>query len=394
MPSDVNIKKNFVKMTRLFHLFSFSIFSSVALSQSHFEKPGHYVVVGAFAIQQNAVDFVQFVQRSGDDCHYRFNSERNIYYVFTTYSEDIAVCRASLERTRLNLVFGDAWIFHYLTESDPIVKSSQIPDEKVKQSIVDNTEVVITNVIAEAARKSELALVQEVFLSLYNPTNDKIVDGVVSIVDTENNRLMQKAVGNSYLTLPKPTSKSEKMTLICDALGYRKIQHIIFYNNLINDSSSAFVEDVGTALMIKFELIKYVKGDVRTLYDVYFHNDADTMLPESRYELSLLKKMMVENPNCKILLHGHTNGNRFGRIIARVDGEDLFSIPKHPRLLAGTAKKLSAMRAETIKDYLITVGIDESRIKVKGWGGLRSLYDKHSANAKRNVRVDVEIVDN
>jgi outer membrane protein OmpA-like peptidoglycan-associated protein len=45
-----------------------------------------------------------------------------------------------------------------------------------------------------------------------------------------------------------------------------------------------------------------------------------------------------------------------------------------------------------IRDYLIDSGIDASRMEVKAWGGKRPLYNKNSVNAKRNVRVEVEIL--
>jgi outer membrane protein OmpA-like peptidoglycan-associated protein len=60
----------------------------------------------------------------------------------------------------------------------------------------------------------------------------------------------------------------------------------------------------------------------------------------------------------------------------------------------GSAQKLSLYRAETIEHYLLKQGIDQSRIEIKGWGGKKMLYGKHSAQAKQNVRVEVEITDN
>ena len=59
----------------------------------------------------------------------------------------------------------------------------------------------------------------------------------------------------------------------------------------------------------------------------------------------------------------------------------------------GTAKDLSRNRAEVIKDYLVSNGIEASRMEIKAWGGKRPLFDKNSANAKRNVRVEVEILE-
>ncbi len=57
-----------------------------------------------------------------------------------------------------------------------------------------------------------------------------------------------------------------------------------------------------------------------------------------------------------------------------------------------SAKDLSYNRAEVIKEYLVANGIAADRVEIKAWGGKRPIYDKRSANAKKNVRVEVEIL--
>jgi outer membrane protein OmpA-like peptidoglycan-associated protein len=126
---------------------------------------------------------------------------------------------------------------------------------------------------------------------------------------------------------------------------------------------------------------------------VTFYNDAAIMLPDSREELTGLLDMMRENPNYKIRLHGHTNGNYNGKIIKIGDNKNFFSLDGSKSTM-GTAKDLSYERAEVIKEYLVANGIDGTRMEVKGWGGKKPLFDKNSVNAKRNVRVEVEIVSN
>jgi outer membrane protein OmpA-like peptidoglycan-associated protein len=125
---------------------------------------------------------------------------------------------------------------------------------------------------------------------------------------------------------------------------------------------------------------------------VFFYNDAAVMLPESKFELNSLLQMMQENPAYKIRLHGHTNGNYHGKIIVMGETKNFFSLTGSKNT-QGSAKDLSQARAEIIKDYLVSNGIEAGRIEVKAWGGKRPIYDKHSANAKRNVRVEVEILE-
>jgi outer membrane protein OmpA-like peptidoglycan-associated protein len=74
------------------------------------------------------------------------------------------------------------------------------------------------------------------------------------------------------------------------------------------------------------------------------------------------------------------------------EAKNFFSL-SGSREMRGSAKELSGQRAETIKEYLVSNGIAADRIGVKAWGGRRPLYDKHSANARKNVRVEVEIAE-
>jgi outer membrane protein OmpA-like peptidoglycan-associated protein len=101
--------------------------------------------------------------------------------------------------------------------------------------------------------------------------------------------------------------------------------------------------------------------------------------------------MMKENPNCRIKIHGHTNGNAAGKIIRMGENQNFFSLTGSTDGY-GTAKQLSGDRAEAIRDYLISNGIEESRMETKAWGGKRAIHDKHSQRAAENVRVEVEIL--
>jgi outer membrane protein OmpA-like peptidoglycan-associated protein len=356
-------------------------------SKNLLEKAGYYVVVGAFSKEENARNLNKSLEQRGYNSNYGFNKSRKLYYVFTTFDENVLKCRMEIEKIRSNADFRDAWIYYNSQNNNSevaIVISKKLED-------VTKSEVSLkSNVINEVPLDTR----QEVYLSLYNASNDRVVDGIISIIDEEKTLLIEQVAGNTHTFLPDPKTKSKKLTLICDAFGYRKILYSLVFDNILNDSTSSFVEDMGVSVVINFDLIKYIKGDVRTLYDVYFYNDATTMMSESKYELTLLQTMMTENPNYRIRLHGHSNGNSHGKILARSDQDDFFAMPKNLNAHMGSAKKLSLMRAETIREYLISKGVDGNRIEIKGWGGKRSLYDKHSVNAKRNVRVDVEVIQN
>lgn len=232
----------------------------------------------------------------------------------------------------------------------------------------------------------------EVFISLFDAATNRIIDGEVQVIDTERNRLITKVKGNEYLMLPDPKTQSGLLTLIAEVFGYRKQQVEINYPLPLKDTVKPHIDLMGTTLAVLFDMVRYRKGDITTLYNVYFFNDAAVMLPESRYELGQLLEMMKENPRYRIRLHGHTNGNYHGRILALGPDKNYFSLTG-ARERIGSAKDLSYERASTIKQYLVDNGIAADRIEIKAWGGKRPLYDRHGANARKNVRVEVEVLE-
>jgi outer membrane protein OmpA-like peptidoglycan-associated protein len=285
-------------------------------------------------------------------------------------------------------------------ENAPVTKDKQQNIEPVKelqkdQSIVYTPKpdgiVVTDNAPIKQFPKMTLGNT-EVFLSLYNATNNRIVPGVVTVIEPESDKALKQVSGNEYLILPNPKNKSGKLVLQCEAFGYRKVEHEINFTLPLADTVKDYIDLMGTTFVVNFDLVRYHKGDIATLFNVYFYNDAAIMLPESKQELSNLLALLEENPHYKITLHGHTNGNYHGKIITMGEDKKFFSLDG-ARSTVGSAKDLSYNRAEAIKEYLEANRIDPARIQVKAWGGKRPIYDKHSVNAKKNVRVEIEIMD-
>ena len=396
-------------MMRFFLLFFLAglVLSSHAQQQPPLAQ-GYYVIVGAFAVRDNAEKFNASLNTKGLNTSYGYVPSRQLYYVYTLRNEQVTPCTLAARELRKESQFSDAWV-RYINEKYedepvaggeesatnelPVVKE---PEPAGPENNATPKEEVPIETETETADGAELTLPDkitlgntEVFLSLYNAANDRVVEGKVQVVDTDRGRLIQEVPGNTYLTLPDPKSTSGKISLICDAFGYRKLQKDINFNNPMADS---VLDLMGTALVANFELVRYSTGDIRTLYHVYFFNDAAVMMPESKFELNEILVMMKENESTRIRLHGHTNGNYHGKIIKVGPSGNFFSVEKDANTTIGSAKELSESRAQVIKDYLVANGIHESRIEVKAWGGKRPLYDKHSPNAKKNIRVEVEIL--
>ena len=131
------------------------------------------------------------------------------------------------------------------------------------------------------------------------------------------------------------------------------------------------------------------KGDMAKLENIFFYRDAGVLRPESHYAVDKLVTMLKENPKVKIRIHG---GNDPGKIIKRAsDTADFFSL-KGTIESYGSAKELSELRADVIRDYLVAQGIDKKRMSIKAWGGNKPLFNVDDEKAEANVRVEIEVV--
>ena len=392
-------------------------YSDRLLSQNSKElAPGYYVVVAAYAKSRENVaqNYVEVLRLKGLSPSYGFNSRRNLYFVYLNYFDNLKESLQDMKHTRGQGDFTDAWVRVVAgdigskgdvsstpaTPSTPAV-ATEIPNETKPVTVESQPASSSAPSIQEPEVTENPPITQypvmtlgntEVFLSLYNARNNRIVDGTVQVVDTDRSRLITHVKGNEYLLLPDPKSKSGQLTLICEAFGYRKIQQEINYPLPLADTVKPYIDLMGTTLVINFDLVRYHKGDIATLYNVYFYNDAALMLPESKFELGSLLQLMSENPKYKIRLHGHTNGNYTGKILTVGPDKNFFSLDGAQQGM-GSAKDLSRGRAEVIRDFLVSNGVNATRMEIKAWGGKRPIYDKNSINAKKNVRVEVEILE-
>jgi len=419
----------------LFALSHSSIAVPVAIDTSQLQK-GYYVVVAAYLFNQEgfAIKYAAKLNQAGKHAKFGIDGQRKMIYVYLDYYTDFSESIENMLTARKEDGFGEAWVriikdgseqkVDVVATEKPIKKDGPVKvEKKVEQpadkmleepiekkqgepvKIIPDTEPVVTTpaVVTEVVANSKANPVYlpqtlkntQVFFSLYNASNGRVLDGEVEVIDTDGSKLLAKMKGNSYLTLPDPKSKTGRLTLIGSAFGYRKIQHEMNYNNTEADTLQEDIDLIGNFYMVKFDLSRMVRGDIATLYNVYFYNDAAVMLQESKYELNKLLQMMQDNPKYRVKLHGHANGKGRGKIIYIGPEKDFFSVsPKAAVTESGSAKELSGARAEVIKEWLISQGIDGLRVETKGWGGDRMLYDGDGQLARRNVRVEVEVLEN
>lgn len=393
---------------------------------------GYYVVVAAYRAGQEtfADKYANDINARNGELHasYGYDDSKKMYFVFLDRYGEFNESVDQMLKARKDAGFGGAWVrvlksgmvekYEVARTEKESAAKEEIPSVSEPRKAAENTPVLEAS--TEPSKPQEMVTVSShlltdeevgvqpkmdpvkmphslgntpVFISLFNARNNKVVEGDVQVIDVDRNAIMKKVKGNDYLTLPDPKSKSGKITLVAEVFGYRKAQKEINYKDQITRESDAYKEMFGNFILIEFDLVRMQKGDVATMYNVYFYNDAAIMLPESLSELNSLLTMMEEKPDAKIVLHGHTNGNSNGKIITMGESKDFFSLNGNVKEGFGSSKELSKERAEVIREWLISKNIAADRVAVKGWGGGRMIHDKHSVNAKKNVRVEVEVVE-
>ncbi len=379
------------------------------LKQGRLDDRPNYVVIGAFKVYRNAIRFTAHAHKDLKmNVKFEMNPFRNLYYVYVLSTEDQDLAINEAKRLREQSAFTDTWVY-FGTLGDKAtalgidinpVTSQEIAQVNKIDSLSEDKKVgadagssqikeaVSSTSTAEKMKTLDDTSGKNFFFKVFRATDNVSIEGDVDAIDTEKTRKIGTYKANVSVQLPN--SRLNQVSFVCDVFGYRKMQKDISYNN---PEADGILKDESGAVVVPFEMVRLKKGDIAVMYNVYFFKDAAIMRPESRFEVTSLVDMLNENPKYKIKLHGHTNGSAAGKIISMdKDSESFFSL-NDTKDGFGSAKQLSEERAILIRKYMISKGIDPSRMEVKAWGGKRPLQDKHSARAQENVRVEVEILE-
>lgn len=116
---------------------------------------------------------------------------------------------------------------------------------------------------------------------------------------------------------------------------------------------------------------KITKGTVIQVNKMYFKADSFKIQKNSFDALNEVYDFLVENPDVKIEIGGHTN-----------------NIPPHEY-----CDKLSTSRAKAVVDYLVKRGISSSRLSYKGYGKRQPIVSNETKSGRlKNQRVEIKIL--
>src|SRR5260221_1922218 len=239
---------------------------------------GYYIVVAAFHSNQEdfAKRYCAKLNEDGQHSKYGFDPTRKLYIVYLDQYSDFNESITQMLKVRKAGIFGEAWVriikdgtetnetaeakiedqkTQKKAEETKVIENKQVEEKKVEEpkvaeeKKVEENKSVVTEVIENPPAKP-VYLPQTlnntpVFLSLYNSTNNQVIDGDIEVIDTERARLITKVKGNTYVTLPNPGTKSGQLSLISNTFGFRKEQHELSYKNTEGDTLQPYVALIG-----------------------------------------------------------------------------------------------------------------------------------------------------
>ena len=122
--------------------------------------------------------------------------------------------------------------------------------------------------------------------------------------------------------------------------------------------------------IVTYEEMKEQQTSVR-INNIFFDFNKSELKPESFLELDRLFKFLNDNPEIKVEISGHTDNV----------GSDEYNL------------KLSEARANSVKDYLVSKGINSNRINAMGYGKSKPVATNDTDEGRQlNRRVEFKIL--
>ena len=160
-----------------------------------------------------------------------------------------------------------------------------------------------------------------------------------------------KVYVDQYRVLVVPDTKDDFYSLGFGGIGSEE-QPIIFKN--VRVASGGSMNMIGK---------KFTESKIVT-HGINFDIDKATIKPESMGTLNMIVGVLKDNPDLKFEIDGHTDNSG----------------------AAAHNLTLSQQRADAVKDQLVKMGVDASRLTTKGFGDSKPISDNNTLEGKANNR--------
>ena len=377
--------------TRILSLAIFILLPVLTHGQSA-EPRSYYAVIGVFAVLDNAIRYTDKANKNNFSAQYEINPDRKLYYVYLLGTTDRKKAFAFMIKMRVETEYKDCWLFigklgekaTVRVEEKPVKEKpiEAVEEKPVEEKPIEAVEekkdtVVFETVVAIDSSTIKKPVVEKpvekkpegkpFLFKFVNAATGNDVMGEVHILESNKATQYQAFRANEVAYLKAPINKNGTYTMITQAPGYKQMRTTLAYSD-----PGVSQGDQG-AYIIALDLTKAKTGDYIDFNNVRFVRNSSIMNPESQDELDGLVALMKENPKYKIKIHGHCNGKQVREIIILGSSQKFFQMDPGSNIKETTsAKVLSVERANAVKAYLVSQGIEPGKIKVKGEGGQNS----------------------
>lgn len=197
--------------------------------------------------------------------------------------------------------------------------------------------------------------------NVYNSENNEPIQARFELIDLASGENIMDAWSNTDGTFLICLPEGKEYALNVNRPGF------LFYSDNFNmvhgDFSKPYLKDV--------PLKPIRSGEKIVLKNIFFDVNAYVLKPESTIELDRLVKFMNENSTLQVEISGHTDNT----------GKPDYNI------------KLSENRAFAVTNYLISKGIDASRLAGKGYGSSQPVAPNETEEGRaQNRRTEFKII--
>ncbi|MBI3221213.1 MAG: OmpA family protein [Bacteroidetes bacterium] len=391
------------------HLILFFLFITGLSFTSYSQQTKHfYATIGVFIKESNAKNLAEKANQQGYAARYGQKVNGNLYYVYVLSTDDKPVAEALVAKLRAETEYKLAWIFNGLLEGDttpnvPVIETKPIEPTPVPVVTPAETPVISTPKIDSAATTPIQKPIEKVeekpvvkkpagkafyFKLISEKDGSEIKSGEVHIMESSTATQYQSFKPGEVVYLAAPKNKNGTYTIATQVPGYAQATVNLDYQN------PAETKGASEEAIIEIAVPKAKKGDYIDFANVKFFKNSSILQPVSQGELDGVVDLLKENLNYKIKIHGHVNGTQDRESFTRGPNSSFFATSPsadvaHKKM---SAKDLSEARAECVRDYLVSQGIDKERISVKGEGGRIPLYPTGGTLGLLNDRVEIEFV--
>jgi outer membrane protein OmpA-like peptidoglycan-associated protein len=151
------------------------------------------------------------------------------------------------------------------------------------------------------------------------------------------------------------------------ALSIQKKGYLFYSENFALEG----VKDIDNPQQLNVYLSPIKAGEKIVLKNIFFATDSYELKRESFAELNTLVELLTNNPDLRVEIGGHTDNV----------GSEKYNL------------SLSENRAKSVRDYLVSEGVELKRLTFKGYGFSEPVADNNTDTGRaQNRRTEVKVL--